>query len=40
MLLLSLFDLPRQLGSEREIYEVSYSIDLSGKVAALTKKFD
>jgi len=33
-------DLLRQLGHKREIYEVSYLIDRSSKVDALTKKFD
>ena len=33
-------DLPRQLGSKGEIYEVSQSIDLSSKVDALAKKFN
>ena len=33
-------DLPRQLGSKGEIYEVSHSIDLSSKVDASAKKFD
>jgi len=32
--------LPRQLESKWGIYEVSYSIDLSSKVDALSKKFD
>jgi len=34
------FDLPRQLGSKREIYEVSHSIDLFSKVDPLAEKFD
>ena len=33
-------DLPRQLGSKGRIYEASHSIDLSGNVDALAKKFD
>ena len=34
------FNLPRQLGSKRGIYEVSHSIKLFNKVDALAKKFD
>jgi len=33
-------DLPRQLGSKGEIYEVSHLVDLFSKVDALIKKFD
>jgi len=33
-------NLPRQLGSKGRIYEASHSIDLSGNVDALAKKFD
>jgi len=33
-------DPPRQLGSKGRIYEVTYSIDFSSKVDALSKEFD